>query len=62
MIIRPWIAAIAILGVPACNYTVGECWLVGQGDGSAGVGGGGVLIPIGAGGASGEEPTGSGGA
>lgn len=57
-----WIAAVAILSLPACNTTVGECWPRGQGDGSAGVGGGGVLIPSGVGGASGDTPPGSGGA
>ena len=58
---RPWIAVIAILSVTACNYTVGECWPVGQGNGSAGVGGGGVLLPGGTGDYFGDEPTGSGG-
>jgi hypothetical protein len=45
-----WIAAVALVSVPACNSTVGECWPVGQSDGSAGVGGGGVIVPSGAGG------------
>ena len=51
------------LSVAACNYTVGECYPRGQGDGSAGVGGGDViLIPSGAGGGLGAEPPEPGGA
>jgi hypothetical protein len=54
-----WIAAIAVPTFTACNYTVGECWPRGQGDGSAGVGGGGVIVPGGAGGL-GDAPSESG--
>jgi hypothetical protein len=44
-----WIALIAVLpGFAACNSTVGECWLRGQGDESGGVGSG-VLVPGGTG-------------
>ncbi len=58
-----WIAALAAPSFAACNYTVGECYPRGQGDGSAGVGGGDVvLIPSGAGGGLGAEPPGPGGA
>lgn len=49
-----WVAAIAISGFTACNYTEGECHPRGQGGGSAGVGGG-VIVPAGAGG-FGEVP------
>lgn len=43
-------AAIILTGITACNYTVGECWPVGEGGGSSGVGvtaGGGVIVPTG---------------
>lgn len=43
-------AAIALTGITACNYTVGECWPVGQGGGSSSeavTAGGGVIIPTG---------------
>lgn len=48
-------AAIALIGITACNYTVGECWPVGQGGGSsvAVTAGGGVIIPTGPSGAGG---------
>jgi hypothetical protein len=54
-------AAIALTTwITACNYTVGECWPVGQGGGSSeGVtAGGGVIIPTGpsGGGGFGDEP------
>lgn len=57
---RRRIAVIALLSVTACNYTVGECWPVGQGDGNATVGGG-PIVHGGAGGSLGAEPSGSGG-
>jgi hypothetical protein len=54
------IAGITITSIAACNYTVGECWPVGQGGGSSeGVtAGGGVIIPTGpsGGGGFGDEP------
>jgi hypothetical protein len=48
-------AGIALLGITACNYTVGECWPVGQEGGSSeGVtAGGGVILPTGPSGAGG---------
>lgn len=42
--------ATALIGITASNYTVGECWPVGQGGGSGGQGvtaDGGVIIPTG---------------
>lgn len=47
--------------IAACNYTVGECWPVGQGggrDGDSVVAGGGVILPTGptGGGGYGDEP------
>ena len=60
MKIKLWIAVVALLSVPACNQTVGECWPVGQGDGDATVGGG-PIVPGGAGGSLGDAPSGSGG-
>jgi hypothetical protein len=54
------IVGISITSMAACNYTVGECWPVGQGGGSSeGVtAGGGVIIPTGPSGAGGfgDEP------
>jgi hypothetical protein len=55
------IAGITITGITACNYTVGECWPVGQGGGSSGetvTAGGGVILPTGpsGGGGFGNEP------
>ncbi len=50
---RLYFAVIALLGVAACNYTVGECWPVGQGEGNATVGSG-PIIP---GGTSGDWDT-----
>jgi hypothetical protein len=55
-----WIVAIALSSVTACNYTVGECWPVGQGDLGA-TAGSGPIVPGGAGGSSGDTPPGSGG-
>lgn len=57
------VAGITITGITACNYTVGECWPVGQGGGSSGetvTAGGGVIIPTGpsGGGGFGDEPPG----
>jgi hypothetical protein len=48
-------AAIILMGITACNYTVGECWPVGQGGASSeGVtAGGGIIIPTGPSGAGG---------
>jgi hypothetical protein len=48
-------AAITLMGITACNYTVGECWPVGQGGAtSEGVtAGGGIIIPTGPSGAGG---------
>jgi hypothetical protein len=48
-------AAIALIGITACNYTVGECWPVGEGGASAAAvtAGGGVVIPTGPSGAGG---------
>jgi hypothetical protein len=49
-------AAVILMWVTACNYTVGECWPVGQGGASSeGVtaGGGGIIIPTGPSGAGG---------
>jgi len=53
--------AIALTGIAACNYTVGECWPVGQGGGSGTesvAAGGGVILPTGptGGGGFGEDP------
>jgi hypothetical protein len=49
-------AAAALPAFASCNQTVGECWPVGQGDGSEGTGAG-VVGSSGAGaGASGEVP------
>jgi hypothetical protein len=54
-------AAITLMGITACNYTVGECWPVGQGGGSGSesvAAGGGVILPTGpsGGGGFGDEP------
>lgn len=54
-------AAIALTGIASCNYTVGECWPVGQGGGSGTesvAAGGGVILPTGPSGAggSGDQP------
>jgi hypothetical protein len=49
-------AAVILMWITACNYTVGECWPVGQGGASSeGVtaGGGGIIIPTGPSGAGG---------
>ena len=49
-------AAVVLVWFTACNYTVGECWPVGQGGASSeGVtaGGGGIIIPTGPSGAGG---------
>jgi len=49
-------AAVVLMWITACNYTVGECWPVGQGGASSeGVtaGGGGIIIPTGPSGAGG---------
>lgn len=49
-------ATITLIGITACNYTVGECWPVGQGGASSeGVtaGGGGIILPTGPSGAGG---------
>jgi hypothetical protein len=54
------IAGIAITVAAACNYTVGECWPVGQGGGSSGesvTAGGGVIIPSGPAGVGGYGDT-----
>ena len=56
-----WVALIAIPSIAACNYTVGDCYPRGQGEGNAGVGGGGVILPSGAGGL-GDAPPEPGGA
>ena len=51
-----WIAVIAILpSFAACNRTVGECWLRGEGDESGGVGSGPVIVSGGTG-DSGDTP------
>lgn len=50
---RQYLAVITLLSVAACNYTVGECWPVGQGEGNATVGSG----PIISGGTSGDWDT-----
>ena len=42
-----WVAAAGMMALGACNYTVGECWPVGQSDGPAGVGGSGVGVGVG---------------
>jgi hypothetical protein len=49
-----WAAAAALPAFAACNQTVGECWPVGQGDGSDGTGAG-VVGSTGVG-ASGDVP------
>lgn len=48
-------SVIALMGVSACNYTVGECWPVGEGGGSSEAvsAGSGVIIPTGPSGAGG---------
>jgi hypothetical protein len=51
----PWVAALAVMCVAACNYTVGECYPVGQGA-SDGVGNG-AIVSAGAG-PSGDGPQG----
>ncbi len=40
-----WFAGVVVPTFAACNYTVGECYPVGQDQGNAGAGGGGVLMP-----------------
>jgi hypothetical protein len=50
-----WVAGIAVLGSAACNYTVGECWVRGQGGESEGVGSG-AIVPSGAGGLGDTPP------
>jgi hypothetical protein len=55
-------AATTLGWISACNYTVGECWPVGQGGGSGSeaiaAAGGGVILPTGPSGAGGfgDEP------
>lgn len=53
---QPWIAIVSVLlsSIAACNYTFGDCWYRGQGDGSGDVGSG-VVNPTGPGGL-GESP------
>lgn len=48
-------AAITLMGITACNYTVGECWPVGQGGASSEsvAAGGGIILPTGPSGAGG---------
>ena len=54
----PWIVAVALACLSACNYTVGECWIKGEGSAGAGAGsstGSGDPVPTG-GGDNGAEP------
>lgn len=47
------VAAIILMGITACNYTVGECWPRGEGGGTGSesvAAGGGIIIPTGVGG------------
>ncbi len=49
----PWIAILAVVGLCACNMTVGECWLKSDGENGEGAGAGpvdGPIIPSGVGG------------
>jgi hypothetical protein len=50
---RLLVAAIILMGITACNYTVGECWPRGEGGGTGSesvAAGGGIIIPTGVGG------------
>jgi hypothetical protein len=54
----PWIAAVALACLSGCNYSVGECWIKGEGSAGAGSGsstGSGNPVPPG-GGDNGAEP------
>jgi hypothetical protein len=51
-----WIATSAAIGISACNYSEGDCYLRGESE-SAGVGGG-VIIPGGVGGFGDTPPPG----
>jgi hypothetical protein len=49
------LVALVMMGFAACNYTVGDCWPVGQGAGAGDVGSGAVVSV----GASGDQPVGT---
>ncbi len=52
-----WLVALVMMGFAACNYTVGDCYPVGQGAGAGDVGSG-AVVSVGASGA-GDQPVGT---